>query len=51
MKKFPNANPYKIYIEVITKYNNNTILIYNEKFISILVSNSILKIYFYISSL
>lgn len=37
VKKFPSANPYKIYIKVITKYDSDIILIYNEEFISILV--------------
>lgn len=41
MKKFPSANPYKIYIEVTTKYDSDIILICNEEFISILVSKPI----------
>lgn len=53
VKKFPSANPYKIYIEVITKYDSDIILIYNEEFISIFLYSFktfyILKIYFYIS--
>lgn len=41
VKKFPSANPYKIYIEVTTKYDSDIILICNEEFISILVSKPI----------